>query len=137
MYIKADIFMSKLKRYNQYIIFILIFLIVFITHFFSKNITSFDSLWSIPTAFSIVKEGNTDLDEYFPITQQFQDHTVANYFGHVYNFYPIGTSLLAVPVVWLVDRFMDAGWLLDTEQFLNEYRLIPVGIEKCAAQWAR
>ena len=107
---------------------------VFIIHFGLSGITtSWDSKWSIHTALSIVREGNTDLDEYFPITQQFQDHTVAQYWGHTYNLYPVGTSLLAVPVVWLVDKFMDAGWLLDTEQFLNEYRLIPSGIEKCAA----
>jgi hypothetical protein len=40
---------------------------------------------------------------------------------------------MALPVVWIVDVFMEHGWLLDTEQFINEYRLIPTGIEKCAA----
>lgn len=112
----------------------LVFLAVFVAHFgLSGMTTPWDSKWSVHTALSIVREGNTNIDEYFPITEQFRDHTVVEYFGHRYNLYPVGTALVAVPIVWLVDRFMEAGWMLDTEQFLNEYRLIPAGIEKFAA----
>ena len=38
-----------------------IVVVVFVTHF-GGIITSYDSRWSIPTARSILHEGNTDLD---------------------------------------------------------------------------
>jgi len=53
-----------MKRIRQTILLALIFLVVFISHFVSRNVTSFDSAWSIHTAMSIIKEGNTNLDEY-------------------------------------------------------------------------
>jgi hypothetical protein len=107
---------------------------VFVTHFgLSSVATPWDSKWSIHTALSLIREGNADLDEYAPITQIFQDHTVVEYFGHTYNLYPIGTPVLAVPLVWLIDRFMAAGWGLDMEGLLNEHRLIPAGLEQCVA----
>jgi hypothetical protein len=47
-----------------------------------------------------VREGNLDLDEYqalmFP-----HDYRIQAYNGHLYNFYPIGVSVLALPVVYL------------------------------------
>lgn len=79
----------------------LIFLVVFISHFSSKNITSFDSKWSIYTAMSILKEGNTDLDEY---EEAKNDHRVEKVDDHFYNLYPLGPSIFAIPFVYLIDK---------------------------------
>ncbi len=41
-----------------------VFFITFIVYVGSPVITSFDSRWSIYTSLSIIKEGNTNLNEY-------------------------------------------------------------------------
>jgi hypothetical protein len=116
-----------MKRFNQYFILLLVFSVVFITHFFSKNITSFDSMWSIYTAMSIIKEGNTDLNEYkealekmnltilekekverwrmrFPNFEKYKYFGVEEINGHYYSIFPIGVSLIAVPFVYGIDK---------------------------------
>lgn len=111
-----------------------IFLIVFVSHFFWSDITTpFDSKWSVHTALSLIREGNTDLNEYAPLVQTNQDHTLEHRNDHTYTIYPIGTSLLAVPYIFLVDAFMQSGFFIDFEQFINQYTLFPAGIEKFAA----
>ncbi|HLE04054.1 MAG TPA: hypothetical protein VI729_05495, partial [Anaerolineales bacterium] len=49
---------------NHLTISVLVFLVVFVGHFTSGNITSTDSRWTVYTAMSVIKEGDTDLDEY-------------------------------------------------------------------------
>ncbi len=115
-------------------IIVLIFLLVFISHFFWSDITTaFDSKWSIHTTMSIIREGNTDLDEYITLVERYQDHTIERINNHFYTIYPIGTSLLAIPYVFLIDAFMASGLSIDFEQFMNKYSFIPAGIEKFVA----
>src|SRR4030042_1600636 len=53
-----------MKWASHIAILIVIFFIVLISHFCSRNVTSFDSAWSIHTAMRIIKEGNTNFKEY-------------------------------------------------------------------------
>jgi hypothetical protein len=62
--------------------------------------TDLDTRWSIHVADSLVREGNLDLDEYRALIPA-NDYRIQIYDGHLYNFYPIGVSVLAVPVVYL------------------------------------
>jgi hypothetical protein len=82
---------------------------------------------------SLIREGNTDLDEYITLVESHQDYTLERINNHYYNFYPIGTSILAIPYVFFVDRFIHSGFFIDFEQFINQYSLIPAGIEKFTA----
>lgn len=65
-----------------------------------------DNMWSIPVAISIINYGDTNVDEFCLITG-YQEHcnvlsrTVLVADGHFYNAFPLGISLLAVPVVFL------------------------------------
>ncbi len=93
-----------MKRYSQRLIPALVFLSVFLSHFFSKNITSADSRWSIPTALSIVKERNTDLDEYKGLLEKNNYYFIKNINGHCYTFFPVGVSVIAAPFVYVIDR---------------------------------
>jgi hypothetical protein len=98
-----------------------LFLLVWITHTFSPNATPFDSRWTVHTALSILREGNTDLDEYrdllakdgfygiecvgadgrrtYPVRRQSPCAP-----GHLYNFYPVAVPLLALPAVFVADK---------------------------------
>ena len=81
------------------------------------NMECSDSMWSIPTAVSLVDERNANLDEYLPqlrarafvFTQQAR--------GHFYTIYPLGTSIMAAPGVVVlrpiaaaVKRLAPATW---------------------------
>jgi hypothetical protein len=78
--------------------------VVFATHF-AGLITSFDSVWSIPTARSILREGNTDLEEYRARIEsdRSNDYRMEVIDGRYYTILPIGPSLLALPVVLVLD----------------------------------
>lgn len=105
-----------------------IFMIVFISHFFwSPVTTSFDSRWSVHTAFSLLKEGNANLDEYRHILRQQEYYAIERLEQHFYTKYPLGTSLLALPFVYLGAQLLEAGLNMDLYAFLNEN--IPEGME--------
>lgn len=84
---------------------IIIFFVVLVSHFSTKLYTSGDSIWSIPTAISIVKEGNVNLDEYKDIAEAYSYYGIRVVDGHLYNDFPIGVSLLALPFVFAVELF--------------------------------
>lgn len=85
------------------IILLLVFFVVLITHFGSKNITSFDSRWVIYTASSIIKYGDTNLDEYKEIIPN-NDYRIENINGHLYSIFPIGVSVITIPFVFIIDK---------------------------------
>ncbi len=92
-----------------------LFLIVFIGHFGSKNITSFDSKYSIHLTISIINEGDTDLDEY-SILFEANDYRIERIGNHTFSIYPIGSSLIALPIVWTIDIGLQALFPLDIEK---------------------
>lgn len=99
------------KKLIPYVIFILVFLV----HFNSRIITSFDSKWSINIAISIIREGNFDLDEYAHLMGP-SDYQIETVNEHIYSIYPYGTPLLAVPVVWIIDWGLTNFFSMDLQQ---------------------
>lgn len=79
-----------------------IFLVVFLVHSYSPVFTYSDPKWSIPTAMSIMKEGNVDLDEYKEIISK-DDWAYEIQDGHVYNYFPLGSTLVILPMVFILD----------------------------------
>lgn len=77
----------------------LVFVIVIVVHGLSGNSTSYDSRWSVHTSISIIKEGNSDLDEYREEVLRGDRYLYDIVGNHVYSSFPIGTPLLATPVV--------------------------------------
>lgn len=67
--------------------------------------TCFDSQLVIPTAISILREGNVNLDEYAPTFERFH-HGVDELRGHIYNSFPLGPALVAVPFMAVADAGM-------------------------------
>jgi tetratricopeptide (TPR) repeat protein len=87
-----------------------VFAVVLFTHCLSPVITSFDSMFSIHIAASILREGNTDLDEYRAQIAARDSYGVEEIpdprqpgESHLRSFFPIWPSVTAVPLVWLVD----------------------------------
>jgi hypothetical protein len=81
---------------------IAIFAIVAVTHFLGI-ITSFDSRWSIPTARSLLYQRNADLDEYADLLRANDFYAIERINGHFYSSFPVGASLIAMPVVLVAD----------------------------------
>jgi hypothetical protein len=88
---------------NDKFVSIALFAAILSGYLLSGNRAPFDSALYLHTALSIVREGNTDLDEYPEIVAQvwWPPDEVD---GHRYDTAPIGTPVLAVPIVWAVDR---------------------------------
>ncbi len=96
---------GRVKRYlrNDNLISALLFAAILLGYWLSGNRAPFDSALYLHTSLSIVREGNTDLDEYPEMLAQVW-WPPDQIDGHHYDTAPIGTPVLAVPIVWAVDR---------------------------------
>ena len=61
--------------------------------------TSGDSQWSIPTARSLLYEGNADLNEYDAWLDQSGFHAIESVDGRHYTMFPVAISVVALPFV--------------------------------------
>ncbi|HEY8518043.1 MAG TPA: hypothetical protein VIS07_21245 [Candidatus Binatia bacterium] len=85
--------------------------LVFATHLASPIRTSFDSRWSIHTAVSLAYRGDADLEEYVELLKADDDYAVEWRAGRRFTRFPIGPSLLALPVVVAYDTAARVlGW---------------------------
>ena len=81
---------------------IAIFAVVLAIDYASPVCVQSDSIWSIPTAISLLRQGNLDLDEYRPAAER-QPHGTVPVGPHLYPWYPVAVSLVADPVVALLE----------------------------------
>ena len=82
---------------------LLVFIFVWTIHFLSETITVTDSVWVLPLSMSMIKERNTNLDEYKGLMEARHYYGVENINGHYYYMLPIGTSVLIAPVLKAID----------------------------------
>lgn len=104
---------------KQAFLIVTLFAVVFTSYLSSPIITSFDSKWSIHVAMSMIKEGNIDLDEYKEIMPS-DDYRIVKVNDHFHSLFSVGAPLLAVPFVYIYDRFF-----FDLEGFLKNN--VPAG----------
>ncbi|RKH19423.1 hypothetical protein D7X74_06750 [Corallococcus sp. CA047B] len=74
-------------------------LALFVIYSMSQVRMQTDSLWSIPSAASILHEGNTDLDEFRPTFFPGTAYARNEAGGHTYYVYPPGVVVSALPFV--------------------------------------
>src|SRR5437773_4884888 len=81
------------------------------------NMGCSDSMWSIPTAVSLLDHGDADLDEYRGLLEWREYTRTERVGGHVYTIYPVGTSIVAIPGIVLLRpiaaalvRYAPAAW---------------------------
>ena len=79
------------------------FFVVSAIYIASPTWNSSDSRFMVPTALSMIRHGDANIDEY---KDRFKEAHWAVYHdrGHDWNLYPIGTPLMILPAVWLWDR---------------------------------
>ncbi|MBK6608566.1 MAG: hypothetical protein IPG24_24595 [Leptospiraceae bacterium] len=87
------------------LLLVFIYLCVWFTLTETKVFNQTDSLWSIYTTISLVREGNIDLDEYASLFPKAFHANLTTYNGHTYNYYPYGVSLLAAPHIWILNQW--------------------------------
>ncbi len=106
----------------------LIFAIVLTVYVKGRVATSFDSGYAIHMAVSLLEEGNLDLEEYRDVIPA-SDYRVMEIDGVLQSRYPVGPSVVAVPVVLIlatVGKYVFYIWDLDV--FLRSNQ--PSGIER-------
>jgi len=91
-----------MKLPQDFVLPVGIFLFVFSVHFLSPVSQWGDSRWIIPTAMSILKERNADLNEYKSLIEP-DDATVETVDNHLYTVFPIGTAVLIVPLLFVAE----------------------------------
>jgi len=77
--------------------------------------TSFDSMWSIHTSMSLAEGDGGDLRKYLPLLDRHNRYSILHYDDRYYTSYPVGASLLTVPIVAAA-----AWWDGDFKQRLAE-----------------
>lgn len=95
--------MAKLAASQDRAVAALLMATVFIVHAASPIHQTGDSTFAIPTANSIIRTGNVDVDEYRDLAAFSDPQTLLRQGDHLYNAFPLGTSLLAVPCVLVAD----------------------------------
>ncbi|GIW05443.1 MAG: hypothetical protein KatS3mg060_0248 [Dehalococcoidia bacterium] len=78
-------------------------LVVFTVHACSEIRSGADSRWTVHLAYSILREGDLDLDEYREAIARQSFYFVEEARGHLVHAYPVAISVLAAPFVALLD----------------------------------
>lgn len=78
-----------------------LFLVFFGAYCASPVRTSADSRWSIATAMSFAQGHHGSLAGYLPVLQHENLYAIEYHDSEPYSIFPMGTSLLSVPFVWL------------------------------------
>jgi hypothetical protein len=83
----------------------LVFFVVSVIYIASPSWNAADSHFILPTALSMIRHGDANIDEYH---DRFQEASWAVYHerNHDWDLYPIGTPLMVVPAVWMWDRML-------------------------------
>lgn len=61
------------------------------------------------SAYSFIKEGNFNLDEFKEQIKENENYGIEQINGDYYNYFPIGTTLIAVPFVFTANIFLQPG----------------------------
>lgn len=124
-------------RFNSALIVAAVFIAVFAVHFFDGIEQSpLDSRWSIFTAMSIMYERNTDLNEYQSVVTKNSNYAIYQKDGHLYSIYPVGASLLAVPVLiptMFILNHSGSNLMWFTKNPMAIQQQIPAGLEVLVA----
>lgn len=97
-----------------------IFVLVFEAHLLSRIVSPFDSVFTVHTALSLLREGDFDLDEYQDVGATPADYRIAVVDGHLLHRYPLGTALLVTPAVFLLDHWFHALTGLDLDHLVRQ-----------------
>jgi hypothetical protein len=90
---------------KKFFLLISIYLFVWFGLYESKVYNQTDSLWSVYTTISLVREGNLNIDEYSSLFPKTFFANITEIGGHTFNYYPYGVSILAIPHIWIASKW--------------------------------
>lgn len=108
-----------MTRYKHLIVTFFLFLFIFTVYFGSSSVGSTDSMWSIHTSISLIKEGNLDINEYLPIIKARNNYAVEFINGKIYTFFPKGVSIISLPIVYLLSVFVEDRVLIANAEIVE------------------
>src|SRR5712671_2129428 len=115
-----------MSRVQRIALSLALFASLFTIYALSAVRTSYDSRWSIHTSLSLAEGKGGDLRDYLPLLEAQKNYAILRYEDRYYTLFPVGTSLLSVPIV------AAAAWLdRDFKQRITEG--IPDRFEKLIA----
>ena len=97
-----------------------VFLIVLVVYIRSPVVSTADTIWSLYVTGSILREGNIDLDEISAFIPS-DDYRVERVGDHLYSIFPIGTSLLAVPFLWIAEIIFPLRERVTFSEYLSQH----------------
>lgn len=98
----ANIAHSRIGRYASVILQVTLALLIFSIAYLSPNTsTNSDSKYSLLVSEAILRQHTIRLDAYRDVisNQQEVDYRLQENNGHIYYYYPLGTSILSIPLV--------------------------------------
>jgi hypothetical protein len=130
------ILIGQIEKKTNILWLTVLFIIVFLLYVLCPVTTSTDSRWTFYISMSMLREKNTNLDEYAHLMEN-RDFRVIYLDGHIYSYFPLGVSLVSVPYVWVVDQAFNLRYPTDLKTYLANHfpdnRLAK--IEKVAASF--
>ena len=110
-----------LPRGKEIFISLLVFLTAYAVYLNSGNATPLDSMWTLPVSMSILKQGNTDLDEYQSLIDQTEEgsYLIQKINGHLYANYPASIALLVAPFVFAAEQIARLAYSVDLAAYMQ------------------
>lgn len=113
-----NFFTNKIKdiKVHQFFYAVFVLLILMICRYGKVNSRESDPYGSLLTSQAIAQHGTIKLDIYEPILSRYK-YQVYNKNGHFYYYFPIGTSVFAAPLVWLVNTLGTDDMVINEGRF--------------------
>ena len=116
---------TRVRRSQQFLP-LLLFAVSTVVYTASPVDTVYDSRWVLPIALSLVREGNTDLEEFREAVVP-GDYRIREINGKLRDIYPLAPAVFAVPFVFVLDHA--AAWRgMDLQQVLQHHVLARVQV---------
>jgi hypothetical protein len=109
------------RRIRELLVSLLVFLMVYAIYLNSGNAIPLDSMWTIPTSMSLLKQGNANLDEYQPLIDRTEEgsYLIQKMDGHLYANYPPSIALLIAPVVFVAEQVARLAYSVDLAAYVQ------------------
>lgn len=113
---------SHLSQRQHTLIAIALFFLTFLIYFRSQNTFISDSTWAVHIASSIINSGNINLDEYeqLVVDQGYFGVIRNKNTGHLLPQFPVGNSILIIPVMWVIEHTKDLPGQESFYQYLQQ-----------------
>lgn len=98
---------------------LLLFVVLFLGYNNSPNMFLTDSRWALHVGFSLLREGNVNLDEYHDQITSQNYYVITEHNGHMYCYMPVTPYVLATPVLAVLQHFSESIWGYDLAEAIQ------------------